>query len=132
MTSHRFLGVAAAASAAALLLSGCGDLSSDEVTRTARTFAAAGDDTAARCSLLAEQTVTALVADEGTTCEDALQDVPLGSGDVVSVEVWGEEAQAKLGDDTLFLTRTVEGWRIAAAACRPQGPEEPYQCQVEA
>jgi hypothetical protein len=125
-------GAVAALAAAALLLSGCGDLSSDDVARTARAFATAEADPAARCALLSENTLAALVEDEGASCEDALPDIPVGSGDVVEVEVWGEEAQAKLSDDTLFLTRTSGGWRIAAAACRSQGPDLPYECQVEA
>jgi hypothetical protein len=51
---------------------------------------------------------------------------------VVSVDVWGAEAQVKLADDTLFLTQTDDGWRVAAAGCRAQGSDEPYDCQVEA
>ena len=45
--------------------------------------------------------------------------------------MWGEEAQAKLSDDTLFLTHTPAGWRVFAAACVPQGQEQPYDCEVE-
>ena len=92
----------------------------------------AEDDPAMRCSLLSDQALSTLVQSEGASCEDAIQEMPLGSGDVVSTEVWGEEAQVKLSDDTLFLTRTADGWRVAAAACRSQGPEQPYECQVEA
>jgi hypothetical protein len=132
MTRRRRLCATGTAAAAALLLSGCGDLSSDDVTRTARAFATAEGDPAARCALLNDTTLAALVEDEGATCEEALPDIPVGSGDVVEVEVWGEEAQAKLSDDTLFLTRTADGWRVTAAACRPQGPDLPYECQVEA
>jgi hypothetical protein len=57
--------------------------------------------------------------------------VPLGAGDVVSVEVWGEDALVHLTDDTLFLTRTENGWRVSAGACEPQ-PDAPYVCGVEA
>ena len=42
------------------------------------------------------------------------------------MEVWGEEAQARLTDDTVFLTRTADGWRVTAAACRSQGADLPY------
>jgi hypothetical protein len=130
--AHRSLTCVALAAVAAVVLSGCGDLSSDEVTRTARAFAAAEDDPALRCSLLARQTLSALVENEGASCEDALQDLPVGSGDIVSTDVWGQEAQVKLSDDTFFLTRTPDGWRITAAACMAQGSDQPYQCQVEA
>ena len=114
---------------AVLLLTGCGGLSDDEVGRLAEQFA--GGDAGARCDLLAPGTLAALVENESAPCEDAIEDVPLGSGDVMSVAVWGEEAQAKLSDDTLFLTHTSTGWRVMAAACRPQGQDKPYDCRLE-
>ena len=131
-TRHRSPAAVALAAAVAVALSGCGDVSSDEVASTARAFAAAEDDPTARCSLLSEQALSALVESEGMDCEDAVQELPLGSGEILATEVWGEEAQVELSDDTLFLTRTAEGWRVAAAACRSQGSEQPYECQVEA
>jgi hypothetical protein len=118
----------AAAATGALLLSGCGSVGADDVQRVAGAFAA--DDAAARCDLLAPSTLASLTQDS-PSCETAIQDLPLGSGHVISVEVWGEEAQAKLTDDTLFLTRTTDGWRVMAAACKPQGAERPYDCQLE-
>jgi hypothetical protein len=130
VSAHRSAAVVLVA--AAVLLSGCGDISSDDVTRTARSFAAAADDPSARCALLADQTLSALEENEGATCEDAVQKLPLGSGDIVATEVWGDEAEVKLSDDTFFLTRTAHGWRISAAACRAQGSDQPYDCQVEA
>ena len=123
---------AAMAAAAALVLSGCGDLSSDEVTKTARAFAAPDADPATRCSLLADKTRSALVDSAGKPCEQAIAGVPFGKGAVMSVDVWGTEAQVKLADDTLFLTQTADGWRVSAAACQAQGSDEPYDCQVEA
>jgi hypothetical protein len=36
-----------------------------------------------------------------------------------------------LTGDTLFLTRTAAGWKVAAAGCTPQG-EAPYLCRLEA
>jgi hypothetical protein len=115
--------------AAVILLTGCGGLSDDDVARLAEQFA--GGDAGVRCDLLAPATLATLVDEEATACEVAIDDVPLGSGDLMSVAVWGEEAQAKLSDDTLFLTRTSAGWRVMAAACRPQGPDQPYDCQLE-
>jgi hypothetical protein len=120
---------AALTGAALLLVSGCGSLGADEVETVAATFAQ--DDPAARCQLLAANVVEAVVESGGGSCEDAIADLPIGSGDVTSVEVWGEEAQARLTDDTVFLTRTSKGWRVTAAACRPQGADLPYACQVE-
>jgi hypothetical protein len=72
-----------------------------------------------------------LVAEEGTSCPEAIGSLPLGRGDVVSVEVWGEDALVHLSDDTLFLTRDAGGWLVSAGACQPGG-DGPYQCQLEA
>ncbi len=122
---------AVALTGAALLLSGCGSLNADEVEGVAAQFAGAQEDPATRCQLLLPAVVETLVEDEGASCEDAIGDLPVGSGDVASVEVWGEEAQVRLSDDTLFLSRTAAGWRITAAGCRSQGADLPYTCQVE-
>jgi hypothetical protein len=119
----------AAAVAATLLLTGCGGLSDEEVREVAADFAAGGAEE--RCELLAPATLAALVQRESSTCAEAIEQVPLGSGEVTEVQVWGEEAQAKLSDDTFFLTRTSSGWRVMAAACTHQGQEKPYDCQVE-
>jgi hypothetical protein len=121
----------AAATAGALLLSGCGSLDADAVENVATTFADGGTAATTRCRLLAEKTLTSLVEDAGTACEEAIGDLPIGTGTPTSVEVWGEEAQVKLADDTLFLTRTSDGWKVMAAACRPQAEQQPYDCQLE-
>ena len=116
--------------AGVLTLCGCGDLSAEEVGLVGADFAAAGP--AARCELLTANTRTALVEEESASCEEAIEELPLGYGEVSSVEVWGEEAQVRLTDDVLFLTRTAEGWRISAAACQDQGEDRPYDCRLEA
>jgi hypothetical protein len=121
----------AAAAAATLLLSGCGSLDADAVENVATTFADHGTDATTRCRLLADSTLASLVENAGTSCEDALADLPIGTGTPTSIEVWGEEAQVKLSDDTLFLTRTADGWRVMAAACRHQAEDQPYDCQLE-
>ena len=43
---------------------------------------------------------------------------------------WGGTAQVHTTTDTLFLTRTSQGWRIAAAGCQSRG-DAPYACKVE-
>jgi hypothetical protein len=121
--------LAAGAVTATLLLTGCGGLAEGDVERVAEEFATG--DAAARCELLAPGTLAALVEEESTSCEEAIEQVDIGSGDVTEVGVWGEEAQAKLSDDTLFLTHTPAGWRVFAAACVPQGQDQPYDCEVE-
>ena len=82
--------------APALLLSGCGGLSGTGVEQAAARFAAG--DAAARCDLLAPATADSLVAEESTSCPEAIGVLPLGRGAVESVAVWGEEAQVKLAD----------------------------------
>lgn len=129
--AHRRRGTRSAIAAVLLLLTGCGDLSERDVEEVVATFADASADAEQRCGLLAEKTLSSLEEEEGQPCADVLDQMPVGTGELVSVEVWGEDAQAKLSDDTLFLTHTSGGWRIAAAACTPQGPDEPYDCQVE-
>ena len=56
--------------------------------------------------------------------------MPLPGGDVTSVEVWGDDAQVRIGGDVVFLTETDAGWRVTAAACTPR-EERPYDCEVE-
>jgi len=121
----------AAVAVVPLLLAGCGSLSSDEVRDVATLFAGS-EDGATRCDLLAAETLASLVEESSTACDEAIAEVPLGSGAVESIEVWGEQAQARLGDDVLFLTRTASGWRIAAAACTSRGEGLPYDCGLEA
>jgi hypothetical protein len=117
---------------ALLALSGCGNVADDEVARVATAFAQDGQDAAARCSLLAPTTRATLTEQESSTCPEAIGHVQLGTGRLVSVDVWGEEAQAKLTDDTLFLTSTPQGWRVLAAGCKPRSQQQPYDCQVQA
>jgi hypothetical protein len=109
-------------------LAGCASADEPAVRNVASSFAAG--DAQARCDLLATGTLTALLADGA--CPEAIGQLPLGRGDVVSVEVWGEDALVRLTDDTLFLTREDAGWRVSAAACQATGPDRPYECRLEA
>ncbi|MGY1607328.1 MULTISPECIES: hypothetical protein [unclassified Geodermatophilus] len=112
----------------ALLLSGCSDVHLPAVEQVAGDFAAG--DSVVRCTLLTEAAVSSLEHEEPTGCATALEDLELGRGDVVSAQVWGSEAQVRLDDDTLFLTETADGWRVAAAGCAPSD-EDRYDCLVE-
>ena len=131
-TPGRRRGASAATVAVLLSLCGCTSVSAEEVESLGAAFAAAEADPDARCDLLAPNTRTALVEEQASTCPDAIQQVSVGGGEVASVEVWGEEAQVRLTDDTLFLTRTPDGWRVTAAGCSPRGDDLPYDCEVEA
>ncbi len=113
---------------AALVLTGCASTEQPEVERVATAFEDTSGDPESRCDLLAPKTREQL--EKSGSCSDALGDLPLEGGEVVSVEVWGGDAQVRLSGDTVFLTRTSAGWRVAAAACTPTA-EGPYDCEVE-
>jgi hypothetical protein len=121
---------AVAALTLAVVLSGCANSERDDVAGVATAFEDPSVAAADRCALLVPATLTALESDESAPCADALPAVPLPGGDVRTVEVWGGHAQVRLTGDTLFLTETGAGWRVAAAGCRSQG-KEPYDCEVE-
>jgi hypothetical protein len=109
-------------------LAGCASADEPAVRDVASSFTAGDPQT--RCDLLATATLTSVQADGA--CPEAIAALPLGSGDVVSVEVWGEDALVHLTDDTLFLTREDAGWRVSAGACEAAGADRPYACQLEA
>ena len=113
-----------------VLLTGCAGLQEGEVGRVAGAFEDPAATPAERCALLAPATLQTLESDESAACADAIGRVPLPGGAVETVEVWGGQAQVRLGGDTLFLTETPSGWRVTAAACEPRG-EMPYDCEVE-
>ena len=87
-------------------------------------------DLSRACELLAPATRATLEYQQPQPCPQALLGDNLHSGPIGQVEVWGGEARAHAGSDTLFLTRTRQGWRIAAAGCVPQGDNVPYLCKV--
>jgi hypothetical protein len=111
---------------AAVAAGGCSSADEPAVRGAASSFATG--DAPTRCGLLADTTLASL-QQEGP-CPEAIAALPLGRGQVVAVEVWGEDALVRLTDDTLFLTRTDTGWRVSAAACQPMS-EGPYECQLE-
>ena len=114
----------------AALLAGCASAQQTDVEHVATAFEDQGTDPGQRCDLLAPATLATFERDASTSCSDAIGKVRLAGGTVRSVQVWGGGAQVKLAGDTLFLTETSAGWRVAAAGCQPQGAE-PYDCQVE-
>jgi hypothetical protein len=119
-----------AAGALALLVSGCSSAELPEVERVATEFEDASGDAQARCDLLTPQALEQLEEQLQKSCAEGIGDVPLEGGPVESVEVYGGDAQVRLSGDTVFLSKTQAGWRVAAAVCTPQ-PEGPYDCEVE-
>ena len=115
---------------AVLLLAGCSSAQQADVEQVATAFADPSGDPETRCDLLLQATLDSLEKSESVPCSDAIAQLPIDGGDVRSVEVWGRDAQVRLTGDTLFLSETHAGWRVAAAACRPQR-DAPYECEVE-
>ena len=113
---------------AVLLLGGCSSSREADVEQVATTFTDPAGDPEARCDLLAPTTRAAL--EESAPCTEAIDELPLDTGEVASVEIWGGDAQVTLAGDTVFLTETSAGWKVIAAGCRPQR-EKPYDCEVE-
>ena len=119
---------AAAMAAAALLLSACAGLEQPEVEQVAAAFA--GADPLARCQMLAPATVSALQTRRAESCVQAMSQLSLPKGAVVSSTVSGDRAQVRLVGDTVFLTRTSTGWKVTAAGCRSRGDAR-YVCRLE-
>jgi hypothetical protein len=97
------------------------------------TFEAAlkrGDATTA-CGLLAPPTRQELEQSQSEKCAKALpdQDVPAAATEP-DVEVYGDEAIARVAGDVVFLTNVGGTWMVSAAGCKPQ-PDQPYDCEVK-
>jgi hypothetical protein len=114
--------------------SGQGSAEDGNATTAAQTFSESVDGrTEAACSLLAPETLKELESSEGP-CDTALPDQLQGStGGTRSAEaeVYGKDAIVHLGNDTVFLARFRDGWRVTAAGCTPQEPGRPYDCKVK-
>jgi hypothetical protein len=121
----------ASVAAALLALGGCG-VDDTAVEKAASAFGAAlgAGDSSRACELLAPATRATIEYQQSQPCPQAVQQHNLDSGAVLQVEVWGGAAQARTSSDTLFLTRTAQGWRVAAAGCVAQADDAPYACKV--
>lgn len=123
------------ASVVLVLLTGCGDLGNRETAAgevaTTLLTAVAGKDGAAACATLAPDTAAELVQSAGKSCDQAIldQDLPAPAA-VDSTDVYGQWAQVRLSDDTLFLAVFPGGWRVVAAGCQSRQPR-PYDCTLQ-
>lgn len=120
----------------ALLLAGCAGRGSaenepvaDTATRFLASVASAPDE---GCDLLAPATLEEMEAD-GEQCADGLPDAAGSAPESGEprVDVYGRDAMVRWGDQTLFLARFDDGWRVTAAGCEPTGEDLPYDCEVE-
>jgi hypothetical protein len=114
------------------LLAGCGHPAGSGVREATSAFFAAVDakDGDAACTDLAPQAAKAL-ASADSTCADEIVKLGLKGGSYVSAQVWGDRAEVRLSEDTVFLARYPGGWKVTGAGCEPQ-PQGPYDCDVEA
>ena len=85
------------------------------------------------CAQLSSATADALEQDEGEPCELAARGLEISAGDVRRAQVYAITAKVDLADgDSAFLELTRDGWRVAAAGCKPVAGDQPYECEVEA
>ncbi|MGX6603051.1 hypothetical protein ACWKSP_13060 [Micromonosporaceae bacterium Da 78-11] len=118
---------------ALVLLAGCssaGDRAGAADAVALRLLTAVADqDGAAACATLAPDTEKDVAEDE--PCATAILDEDLPRpGTIEQTSVYGQWAQVKLTDDTVFLAVFPGGWRVVAAGCTPQG-DKPYDCTVQ-
>ena len=129
---HRLISLTTVAVAVALT-AGCASAghradAATDVAVALLTEVADGDGTGA-CARLAPDTAETVAEDE--PCEKAILDKDLPKpGQVVGAHVYGQWAQVRLDDDTVFLAVFPGGWRVVAAGCAPRS-NRPYQCSVE-
>ena len=122
--------------AAVVLATGaCGGSSDTAVSSVSDTFrqALAQQDGERACALLSAQTVSDLEQADGRPCATAVlhEDVPT-TGNPTGVEVYGRMAQVRYADDTIFLSRFHQGWRLVAAGCQlASGAAQRFDCQVK-
>lgn len=116
-------------------VSGCAGANpgTSEAATTALDFhgALGSGDYLRACGLLIPAAVEKLEAGAPGTCADKLSqlDVPAAAS-VQDSASYGRNAQVVMDQDTLFLARSGDGWKVTAAGCTSRG-ERPYDCEVE-
>lgn len=112
---------------------GCSSSSEPTVREVAASFqtAVAQHDAPAACALLSDEARARLESASARPCSEALAALALPANPVQSTQVWGGEAQARVGAQVLFLAEFRSGWRVTGAGCTPR-PDQPYSCTVRA
>ena len=84
------------------------------------------------CAMLTPATRDELEQSSGKACAQAiveeLTDARVDDHEVV--KVYGVMAQVRWNDETVFLPRMPDGWRVLAAGCTPRA-DDPYDCVVK-
>jgi hypothetical protein len=125
----------AAAAVGVLAVAGCGSVGDRQEAASAAAVrmltAVDGQDGAQACAVLAPDTAAELQESAGKPCPQAILDEDLPkSGAVTGTAVYGQWAQVRLADDTVFLAVFADGWRVVAAGCSAQG-DQPYNCTLQ-
>jgi len=118
-----------------LVLAGCGaQVEREEAGAAADAFAVDVEaDPGAACARLAPRTLKA-VEDDGMPCSQALPAAGLPTpAEHTAVTIAGHSAQVRYPDETVFLARFDDGWKVTAAGCSrtSSDPAVPYDCAVE-
>jgi len=117
-----------------LALTGCtgqGNAENHNAGSAAVAFASSAKSSpTAACDLLAPETRKELESTDGPCASSLPQQVDSAGGSVREVQVYGKDAIVHLSDDTVFLARFRDGWRVTAASCTPQG-DRPYDCRIK-
>ena len=115
---------------------GCGTADRErDVTAVAERFhaALADRDGEAACAELNEETASKLESQEEKPCDEAILELglPEGAG-VTDARVESRSALARLDDGGAdFLDEGSDGWKVSAAGCREEAPNQPYDCMLE-
>jgi len=121
---------------AAVAALGCGGQGTAQPTSVAERFYAAVEqrDGKRACGQLSPDAVSELESQEESPCAEAVLELKLSGARVRDAEAYVTTARVEMdGGDRVFLDETPDGWRVAAAGCRPEpGEEAPHQCEVEA
>lgn len=121
--------------AGVLALSGCTGLDGEGAAAVAERFVAeASQDPAAACTLLAPATLEELEQNTEKACPQALADLGLDAADgFARIKAYGTDAQVALPNQTVFLSRFDDGWKVVAAGCTSGGSQDdvPYTCPLK-
>lgn len=118
-----------------LLLSGCAGPGAAAAAAVATRFVhEASTDPAAACRLLAPATLSELEQSEEKRCAQALPGLGIDPARrVMRTQAFGADAQVALRNQTVFLSRFDQGWRVVAAGCTGGGSDQdiPYECPLK-
>ncbi|MFC9970464.1 hypothetical protein ACFVH6_06130 [Spirillospora sp. NPDC127200] len=131
-TARRLASCSVAAAATVSVLAGCaGTDQRGEVSAAASQMleAARRGDGARACAGLVPRAVEGLETGD-QRCAEQITKLGLVGGPAGPVEIWGDTARVRVGDDTVFAVRWGPGWKVTAAGCRER-TDRPYECQVQ-